>query len=274
MNHDELRQRYNPDGSLLRRQQLRMLDILVEVDRICKKHHIEYWLSSGTLIGALRHNGFIPWDDDLDIEMMRKDYLRLLEVLPKELPDWLALQSDETDPAYFFFYAKVRDRRSLMLENNGYDRMWKEQGIYIDIFPMERHPIWLHKLTEKSFGHAYKIWRTSTDDNRSLRQVRRIFRFNKQLVYPLLRLLCKFLPDKTITSGMGIPFHNPRYAKVIFPLTTHQFEDKEFPVPYNADALLRRLYGDYMQLPDLSKLNLHVSKLEFYDDRKQTSCKE
>ena len=91
MNHDELRQRYNPDGSLLRRQQLRMLDILVEVDRICKKHHIEYWLSSGTLIGALRHNGFIPWDDDLDIEMMRKDYLRLLEVLPKELPDWLAL---------------------------------------------------------------------------------------------------------------------------------------------------------------------------------------
>jgi lipopolysaccharide cholinephosphotransferase len=96
--------------------------------------------------------------------------------------------------------------------------------------------------------------------------VRRIFRFNKQLVYPLLRLLCKLLPDKTITSGMGIPFHNPRYAKDIFPLTTHQFEDKEFPVPYNADALLRRLYGDYMQLPDLSKLNLHVSKLEFYDD--------
>ena len=241
IDHEQLRQQYNPDGSQLRRQQLRMLDILIEVDRICKKHQIEYWLSSGTLIGALRHNGFIPWDDDLDIEMMRKDYLR-------------------------FFYAKVRDRRSLMLENNGYDRMWKEQGIYIDIFPMEQHPIWLHKLTEKSFGHAYKIWRTSTDDNRSLRQVRRIFRFNKQLVYPLLRLLCKLLPDKTITSGMGIPFHNPRYAKDIFPLTTHQFEDKEFPVPYNADALLRRLYGDYMQLPDLSKLNLHVSKLEFYDD--------
>ena len=76
----------------------------------------------------------------------------------------------------------------------------------------------------------------------------------------------KLLPDKTITSGMGIPFHNPRYAKDIFPLTTHQFEDKEFPVPYNADALLRRLYGDYMQLPDLSKLKLHVSKLDFYDD--------
>ena len=98
MNNEELRKRFNPDGSMLRRQQMRMLEILIEVDRICKKHGIPYWLSSGTLIGAVRHNGFIPWDDDLDIEMMRKDYLRLLQVLPGELPDWLALQNDETDP--------------------------------------------------------------------------------------------------------------------------------------------------------------------------------
>ena len=60
MNHESLRQRFNPDGSLLRRQQMRMLEILLEVDKICKKHHIEYWLSSGTLIGAMRHDGFIP----------------------------------------------------------------------------------------------------------------------------------------------------------------------------------------------------------------------
>ena len=61
MNQDDLRARFNPDGSLLRRQQLRMLDILVEVDKICKKHDIRYWLSSGTLIGAMRHDGFIPY---------------------------------------------------------------------------------------------------------------------------------------------------------------------------------------------------------------------
>ena len=144
MNHESLRQRFNPDGSLLRRQQMRMLEILLEVDKICKKHNIRYWLSSGTLIGAMRHDGFIPWDDDLDIEMMRSDYLRLMKVLPAELPEWLALQNDETDSNYFYFYAKVRDKRSRMLEQNGYDRLWKEQGIYIDIFPMERHPIWLH----------------------------------------------------------------------------------------------------------------------------------
>ena len=66
----ELRKRFNPDGSLLRRQQLRMLELLEAVDLVCKKYDIPYWLSSGTLIGAVRHQGFIPWDDDLDIEML------------------------------------------------------------------------------------------------------------------------------------------------------------------------------------------------------------
>ena len=267
MTNEELRKRFNPEGSLLRRQQMRMLDILIEVDKICKKHDIRYWLSSGTLIGTMRHNGFIPWDDDLDIEMMRSDYLRLMEVLPSELPEWLALQNDETDPNYFFFYAKVRDRRSKMLEQNNYDRQWQEQGIYIDIFPIEKHPIWLHKLTEKTVGHMYKIWRTSTDDANAIRKVRRIFDFNNKILFPCLRTILPLftLHSSLFTSGMGIPFHNRRYLDEIFPLTTHVFEGHQFPVPHDADAHLRHLYGDYMQLPDLNKIAIHVGKLEFYD---------
>ena len=266
MNDSELRQRFNPDGSLLRRQQMRMLEILLEVDKICKKHQIPYWLSSGTLIGAMRHDGFIPWDDDLDIEMMRSDFLRLMKVLPSELPEWLALQNDATDSNYFYFYAKIRDRRSKMLEQNGYDRLWQEQGIYIDIFPMEQHPIWLHKLTEKTVGHMYKIWRTSTNDKQAIKRVRRIFDFNNRLLFPCLRgLLGILLPLKTITSGMGIPFHNPRYTKEIFPLTTHVFEGHQLPVPHDADAHLRHIFGDYMQLPDLDKLKPHVGQIEIYE---------
>ena len=269
MNHSELRQRFNPDGSLLRRQQIRMLDILLEVDKICKKHHIQYWLSSGTLIGAMRHNGFIPWDDDLDIEMMRSDYLRLMKVLPTELPEWLALQNNETDPNYFYFYAKVRDKRSKMLEQNRYDRLWKEQGIYIAIFPMEQHPLWMQKLAEKTVGHMYKVWRTSTDDQKAIKKVRRIFNINNRIIFPCLRTLLHLtsyiLHLKVITSGMGIPFHNPRYAEEIFPLTTHVFEDHQLPVPHNTDAHLRHIFGDYMQLPDLDKLTPHVGKLEFFD---------
>ena len=268
MNNEELRERFNPEGSLLRRQQIRMLEILLEVDRICKKHDIPYWLSSGTLIGAMRHDGFIPWDDDLDIEMIRKDYLRLMEVLPKELPEWLALQNSDTDPNYFYFYAKVRDRRSRMLEQNGYDRLWQEQGIYIDIFPMEQHPIWLHKLTEKTVGHMYKIWRTSTDDAKAIKSVRRIFDFNNRFLFPCFRVIAPLFTfhSSLLTSGMGIPFHNPRYKEEIFPLTTHLFEGHQLPIPGNADAHLRRIYGDYMQLPNLEKLALHVGKLEFLSE--------
>ena len=96
--HESLRAKYSPEGSLLRRQQERMLEILCEIDRICKKHGIRYWLSSGTLIGAARHGGFIPWDDDLDIEMMREDYDRLMMVFPGELPATMALQTHDTDP--------------------------------------------------------------------------------------------------------------------------------------------------------------------------------
>lgn len=124
----ELRKRFNPDGSLLRRQQLRMLELLEVIDVICRKHQIPYWLSSGTLIGAARHKGFIPWDDDLDIEMLRSDYLRLLKVLPQELPDNLALQTNETDPNYIFIYGKLRDK----------DSHWKKQ-IHMTVFPLYRY---------------------------------------------------------------------------------------------------------------------------------------
>ena len=83
----ELRKRFNPDGSLLRRQQLRMLELLEVIDVICRKHQIPYWLSSGTLIGAARHKGFIPWDDDMDICMKRPDYNRFLQIADQIMPE-------------------------------------------------------------------------------------------------------------------------------------------------------------------------------------------
>ena len=80
-NPEELKARFNPDGSLLRREQMVMLEMVTELDRICKKYNIQYFLYWGTLLGAIRHNGFIPWDDDLDVAVMRQDYKKLLKVL-------------------------------------------------------------------------------------------------------------------------------------------------------------------------------------------------
>lgn len=261
-----LRAKYNPDGSPLRRQQMRMLHILSEIDRICKKHNISYWLSSGTLIGAVRHGGFIPWDDDLDIEMMRDDYDKLMSILPAELPPHLALQNHETDPTYFYFYAKIRDRQSILEEGNRYDRIWKEKGIYIDIFPLERQTIPLHRISEATVGHMYKVWRTSTDDKQSIKKVMRIFHFNRKYVFPLLRLLCRLSNTKVITSAMGIPYHNPRYEADIFPLATHTFEGHTFPVPRNYDRMLRLMYGNYMQLPPEENISTHCANLTFLDE--------
>lgn len=261
--HDSLRKKYNPDGSTLRRQQMRMLEILQEIDRICKKHSLSYWLSSGTLLGAVRHGGFIPWDDDLDIEMMREDYERLMKILPTELPDTMAIQNHNTDPNYFFFYAKVRDRRSLLSEGNNYDRAWKEKGIYIDIFPMEKQPIWLHILTEKTVGHIYKIWRTCTDDEVGIRKVMRLFRFNLRYIFPIVKFLCRLSGTKTFTYGMGIPYHSPRYECDIYPLTTMEFEGMNFPVPCKAENILKTMYGDYMRLPTEESIATHCARLEF-----------
>lgn len=260
IDQDALRQKFNPDGSLLRRQQLRMLELLVEVDRICRKHGIRYWLSSGTLIGAARHKGFIPWDDDLDIEMLLPDYKRLMKVLPQELPDTMALQSVETDPNYFFFYAKVRDRRSHLEESNRYDRVWKERGIYIDIFPFYKQPLWAHILSEKTQGHVYKIMNRMGEGDKEMWKVRAITRFNRFIVHPVLKLFCK-LSRACETYGLGIPYHDPRHLEDIFPLTEMEFEGHMFPVPKDTHKVLTLKYGDYMQLPNVDQINLHVGEL-------------
>ena len=260
----ELRERFNPDGSLLRRQQMRMLELLLEVDRICKKHGIQYWLSSGTLLGAARHKGFIPWDDDLDIEMLWPDYCKLMKVMPKELPDTMALQSLQTDKNFFFFYAKLRDRRSRMEEKGGYDRFWKERGIFIDIFPVYKQPLWIHMLSENAHGHVYKIMRLMGDDYRQMWKVRLITRFNQRIFYPFLRLLCR-LSNARERFGLGIPFSDERHMEDIMPLTETEFEGHMLPVPKDMHKSLTLKYGDYMKLPNIDNINLHVDKLTLYE---------
>lgn len=262
---NELRMRFNPDGSPLRRQQLRMLELLEAIDVICRKHHIPYWLSSGTLIGAARHKGFIPWDDDLDIEMLRSDYLRLLKVLPHELPDHFALQTNETDPNYIFIFGKLRDKDSHLEETNSYDRNFRYTGIYIDIFPLEKAPHCLAWIGGHLQGQIYNQLNNSKLKEEVMhKRIRRIYRFNTRIGFPVLRFLAKLFPGKALRHSFGTAYFKPRYMEDIFPLTEMEFEGKMFPVPHNTDALLRKIYGDYMQLPNLDNIHPHYNILEFY----------
>lgn len=262
---EELRARFNPEGSLLRRQQMVMLELVKVLDRICRKYDIPYFLYGGTLLGAIRHNGFIPWDDDLDVALLRKDYKRLMKVLPSELPEHIALQTIDTDKNYFYFIGKLRDKRSFLDEEN-YDRVFKERGIYIDIFSLDRIRHWTHMLAAPIQGHTFKIFRTGSDDVKSMRKIRAITWFNCHVSFPLLRIINKISAAKSLMCDFGIPYHNVYDMNDVFPLKTHVFEGVELLIPGNSHHMLQVMYGEYMQLPDLNNLAPHVRKLEFYDD--------
>ncbi len=261
----ELKERFNPDNSLLHRQQMIMLEMVVELDRICKKHNIPYFLYGGTLLGAIRHNGFIPWDDDLDVALLRKDYLRLMKVLPDELPSHIVLQTNDTDPNYFYFFAKLRDKRSLLEEECPYDQVFKERGVYIDIFPFDKMHLWTHLLSEPLQGHTFKIFRTAKNRSWAMKRIRAITWVNKHITFPVLRFISRSTYGNTLTYDYGIPFHIVYDERDIFPLTTHNFEGVQLSVPGNSHHMLQTQYGDYMQLPDLNQIQGHVNKLEIYD---------
>ncbi|NQZ59778.1 MAG: LicD family protein, partial [Lentisphaeraceae bacterium] len=121
----------------LRKAQLIMLDMLIEFDAICKKHKLQYWLDSGTLLGAVRHQGFIPWDDDIDLSMPIEDYQRFLELAPGELSSEIFLQNTQTDKDFKFDYTKLRSNKASIVEFHEKDRQINyHQGVFVDIFPM------------------------------------------------------------------------------------------------------------------------------------------
>ncbi|MCB1828331.1 MAG: LicD family protein, partial [Coxiellaceae bacterium] len=126
----------------LRQAQLVMLRMLKIFDHICKKHKLTYWLEAGTLLGAVRHHGFIPWDDDLDVSMLRKDYERFIRLAPDELPSDIFMQTEKSDPGYFnpAVPLKLRDKNSLLIEPHEVEDKHIHQGIFIDIFPYDTVP--------------------------------------------------------------------------------------------------------------------------------------
>lgn len=242
-----LRAQYSPDGSTLRNAQLRMLDILKVVDEICRRHNLGYWLTCATLLGAVRHGGFVPWDDDLDIAMMRDDYLKLMEILPRELPDNLELQNDVTEPGYVYMYCKVRDRNSNIRETCDVNKKFRDQGLFIDIFPMEESSFALCKIAAPLFNRMVfdVALRKGTDCG--------LYKFNRKFLlgflFPVFRALSVFAPKGRIHHTFGVNFLQEKTREMIFPLGKVTFEGIEFCAPKDPDAYLTKHFGDYMSLP-------------------------
>ncbi len=146
------------------------LDLLSELDKICKRYNINYYADGGTMLGAIRHNGFIPWDDDIDIVMLRKDYQKFLTVAMKELEPPYFLQTEETDPGSLRGHAQMRNTETTAILETEYKFKYKyNQGIFIDIFPLDYLPD--ESKERKSFirkknEELVKVKRYSTRVNR------------------------------------------------------------------------------------------------------------
>lgn len=252
----QLREQYNPNDSLLRRGQLRMLEILKAVDKVCRTHDIRYWLSSGTLLGAVRHGGFIPWDDDLDIEMLREDYLRLLPLLREELPNQFMVHDKESDRDYPYLYAKVRDKHSCIEED--YVFKTKHTGCFIDIFPLERAPYSLFRIANRLYVNLC---------HHSVYRFRPIYKFNRMLlmrvVFPVFRKwVSVFHPHSDYHHTLGMVFETERCDADIFPLREIVFEGCAFYAPHNAHNYLKRMFGDYMTLPEEIRVHGNIKWVE------------
>ncbi|MCD9513355.1 LicD family protein [Photobacterium carnosum] len=265
----------------LRDAQLIMLDILIEIDRICKKNNIPYWLDAGTLLGTVRHKGFIPWDDDIDICMHREDYLRFLDICDKELSFGYFCQTSKSDPEYpkRTIPCKIRKDNTVICEAEdvfyGTNDLNFHKGLFVDVFPMDFYS-GTNKIRkfERLFSIAYYLKNSSMFVNH--KSILRMFLSKFFLIIPWA--VIEIIKSKLIKSnnkrnnnyiGYGIEIPNCNYfhkKEHIFPLSTMYFEGFKFSVPVNTHEYLIELYGaSYMELPPIEMRKSHTVSIEIYE---------
>ena len=258
--------RYNGEGTDLRKAQLRMLDILVAVDKICRKHDIPYWIDYGTLLGAVRHGGFIPWDDDLDISMMKEDYERFLSIAPQELPDQFVVQNLDTEKYYPFTFTKIVDKKSKTIDftNRYAQSKQKYSGLWLDIFPHIKGDVRLRRWVDPLYGRCY-------------RRVHHFEPFNLKVIisftlFPVLwvlkqviHFLFKFSNDDLRIEDFGINTPRQKYKSACLPVQDIYFENIRVLAPNNIDKVLTSYYGNYMELPPEEQRETHLKVISIDD---------
>jgi lipopolysaccharide cholinephosphotransferase len=267
------------------------LEIAKEVDRICRENDIKYFMDSGTLLGAIRHKGFIPWDDDIDFGMLRAEYEKFIKIAPKALSDKYFLQTWETDSEYPFAFAKVRKKGTLFQETAAKNSKYHNE-IFIDIFPYDTFPV----ESEKQRYQGKKVMKyrltlmmkakmTPWLRNKSL--IKRLGVYIKYLPYRAIALMSdrKRLIEK-YTSIMqlynagktgyvyeqsgGAPYGKWVVSDLcIGDYSFQKFEDTEFMAPQDCHLYLKTCYGDYMKLPPKEKqVNHQVVNVYFGEEEK------
>ena len=258
----------------IRKLQLVQLLILKDIDLICKKYNLKYYLIGGTLLGAIRHKGFIPWDDDIDIVMYRGDMEKLIKIIHEEYFEKYFVQNFKTDPYYTRYITKIRLNNTLQIEE-ALGNAKSHQGIYIDIFPLD--------FVKKNKGFSMKIrgvilrllfaikslknniFYTKNKIKILLGKILRIFTFliPNGLINYLFDYVCSKDNNKqcNFTSNFSSHFkwEKQTYENDVYGEGVQvEFENNYFIAPTQYDVILKRIYGDdYMELPPKSKRITH-----------------
>ncbi|MBO7198497.1 MAG: LicD family protein [Alistipes sp.] len=264
---EDLRKRYNPDGSQLRRDQMELLKMLRVVADICDANGIQWWLSSGTLLGAARHEGFIPWDDDLDIVLLKKDCKRLERILEKLDSEEYVYHSMRTDIDYVNAFGKFRKREGCITTSNRRYNYYKWAGIGFDIFAIEKTSYFAARAATVIYNNVQHL----TSYVRCPWVRRPLIRLVQGLCFgvinPILRLVGKINSRQEYHYVLGTGWaRHTFFMKDTLPLAKARFEDGEFPVPKDMDAYLSNVYGDWRKLPNDEQIRKCIHCKEYIEE--------
>jgi len=264
------------------------IEILDEIDRICKENNITYFLVGGTMLGAVRHNGFIPWDDDVDIGMLRADYDRFKELCLNSdvLNKKYFLHCLDTDKNYWLPFMKVRKNNTTFGEKF-IKNLDTHKGIFVDIFPydnvkyeknffqkirsflilnIENAVLCKHKLKK-----ANNCRRKIAVKSLMMLSLNQLYKFQNYLFNIKINKNTKYIV--CFIAG-GNPADETLERKRVFPVKEMEFEGKMYPCIKDYDYYLKRVYGDYMKLPPKNKRVTHSPEIISFNEGKNYKNKK
>lgn len=259
----------------LKEMQLLQINILKDVHNFCEENKLKYYLAGGTLLGAIRHKGFIPWDDDIDIIMPRPDYERFLKIYKPKNESYV-LTCTENNPNHLYTYAKIFDNRTEKIENGIIYSKNNYGGVDIDIFPMDGLPEDI-ETSNKFFIKQKKLFTLYTFALIEFSKSKNIFKtLPKYLIAKSCRLIGKgYFINKINNNGKQYDFDKCKYvACSVVPYYGNKervlkenyakqilvdFDGEKFYAPAGYEEYLSNLYGNYMELPPVEKRVTHHS---------------